>query len=71
MSNREKLEIDKVFEIATRFVEEPAIFEKYPDGSEFYIGFPHFASELGPGPFDDDLIQVKVKTGYSNLEGDL
>ena len=70
MSNREQLEIEKVFEIATRFVEEPGLFEKYPDGSEFYIGFPTSAFEPGRNEFDDKSIQVEVKRGYSNIQGD-
>jgi len=70
MSNREQLEIEKVFEIATRFVEESGLFEKYPDGSEFYIGFPISAFEPGQSEFDDESVRVEVKTGYSNIQGD-
>jgi len=70
MSTIEKLEIEKVFEIATRFVDEPALFEKYPDGSEFYIGPPLTASEPNEAEFDSNPVQVKVRIGYSGMPGD-
>ncbi len=70
MSTIEKLEIEKVFEIATRFVEEPTLFEKYPDGSEFYIQHPLTASEPNQNEFEVNRIQVRVRIGYSSIQGD-
>ena len=70
MSTIEKLEIEKVFEIATQFVEAPALFEKYPDGSEFYIGRPLSAFEPVHKEIIDGGLQVRVRIGKSNIHED-
>ena len=70
MSTNEQLEIEKVFEIATRFVEEPALFEKYPDGSEFYIGRPLSAFEPAQYEINPVGLKVKVRIGNSNIHED-
>jgi|GEM_PF-6086747 len=70
MSTIEKFEIEKVFEIAARFVKEPVLFEKYPDGTEFYIGRPLSAFEPDLKEIYDSGLQVRVRIGYSNSHED-
>ena len=63
----EKLEIEKVFEIATQFVEQPELFEKYPDGSEFFICRPFSAFEPGQNEIQETDLKVEVRIGNSHM----
>ena len=67
MSAIEKLEIEKIFEIAAQFLNDPGLFEKYPDGSEFYIGRPLSAFEPDRNEIQETNLQVRVRPGSSNF----